>query len=90
MAEYLIEATKAPETTADQIAIQIDISRDGDLIATWIVRFSPTVSDTNIRAEIIRRIQEFIKVDTGAIAAELVDARAEAIAATIDGHIETV
>jgi len=89
MAEYLINAIKTPETNAERITIQIDITRDDIPISRWVVRFSPVISDSNIRAEIIHRIQEFIKIDSGNILAEQVDERADAIAASIDGHIET-
>lgn len=88
--EYLINATKTLETNADQIVIQIDITRDGAHISTWVVRFVPDTSDPSIRAEIIRRIREFIKLDSGNIQAEQVDERAEAIAASLDGHLEII
>lgn len=88
MAEYLIEAVKSDATDATRIVIDIRISRDGEPIGHWVSRYSAGLSDNDIRLEIVRRIQEYIKVDAGIIEAGQVEDRAAAIADSIDGHLE--
>lgn len=88
--EYLINVIKTSETNAEQIVFQVNITRDGTPISTWVVRFDPTIADPSIRTELIRRIREYIKLDSGNILTEQVDERAEAIAASLDGHLEVI
>lgn len=91
MAEYLVNCqNNSPLTTAETVAFSVQVNRDGDEISNFNQGFPSVMSDASIRTELIRRIQEFIKVDAGLIAEEDVEERADAIAASIDGHIETV
>lgn len=89
--DYLIHAQKDNiKTTAETIAFAVQIDRDGDNISSFVQGYPATMSDDSIRIELIRRIQEFIKVDSGIIEETQVEERADAIAASIDGHMETV
>jgi len=91
MAEYLVNCqNNSLLTTAETVAFSVQVARDGDEIASFNQGFPSAMSDASIRTEIIRRIQEFIAVDSGTIAEDQVEVRADAIAASIDGHIETV
>jgi len=91
MTDYLVNCqNNSPLTTTETVAFSVQIARDGDQIANFNQGFPSVVSDINIRNELIRRIQEFIKVDSGVIAEVEVEERANAIADSIDGHIETV
>jgi hypothetical protein len=86
--EYIIYAQSNPATTAEQIVIDITIVRDGELSTSWVARFPSTMSDSAIRIDLIRRIQEYIKVDSGQIASAQTADRASAIADSIDEHME--
>lgn len=91
MTDYLINAQNNSDlTTAETVAVDVQISRDGEQISAFNQGFPAVMSDADIRNELIRRIQEFIAVDSGTIAEDQVEARASAIADSIDGHIETV
>ena len=77
------------KSDAEMIVIDVQIERDGIEIAGWVSKFSSAVADAQIRDELIRRIPQFIDIDSGMIQGEVSDIRAGAIADSIDGHLES-
>lgn len=79
-AKYTTRARRSADTGPNQLVVEVQILRDGEVAAQFRATFAAQLDDAVIQAEIEKRVQEFVRVDTNTIAKREVDQRAQALA----------
>lgn len=88
MAEYRTKAQPPKNMpSTKEIIVEVTILRDNVALSMFAARFSEAINDAAILIEIERRVQEFVKVDSDAIAKGALTERAAAIAASLEDRI---
>lgn len=87
MPVYTTQATATPPDDANNVFLKIDVLRDGIEVASFAGKFPKAVADSVILTQIEKRVQGFVDADSDRIEKELLQERADAIAAALDDRI---
>ena len=87
MPEYTTQATASEPDDANNVFLEIEVLRDGKGVATFKGKFPKAIADSVIVAQIEKRVQGFVDADSDRIEKELLQQRADAIAAAFDDRL---